>query len=173
MSTSHARDTGFDDASADEFWMRQALELARVAAERGDVPVGALVVRDGDVLGEGYDGKELELDPTAHAEVLAIRAAARRIADWRLERSTLYVTLEPCPMCAGALVHARVRRVVFGASNPRWGVISCGLEILDNPRFNHRLIVRGGVLAEESATLLRETFRAWRRAPESPQTHPE
>jgi tRNA(adenine34) deaminase len=110
-----------------------------------------VVVRDGELLGGAHDGKETLGDPTAHAEMLALREAAIRVGDWRLDGATLYVTLEPCPMCAGALLHARVGRLVFGASNPRWGACTAGREpnIVANPRFNHRMIVSEGVLGEE------------------------
>lgn len=143
-------------------WMRRALAWARLGARRGEVPIGAVIVRGGELLAGAHDGKELFLDPTAHAEVQALREASQRTGDWRLDGATLYVTLEPCAMCAGALVHARIARVVYGARNPRWGVESTGLRILDNPVFNHRLTVEEGVLAEESAELLKSTFRQYR-----------
>ncbi|MDX2177246.1 MAG: tRNA adenosine(34) deaminase TadA [Candidatus Sumerlaeia bacterium] len=148
----------------DERWMRRALGWARLAADRGEVPIGAVVVLGGDALAGAHDGKETLLEPTAHAEVLALREAAARHGGWRLDGATLYVTLEPCAMCAGAMVHARVARVVYGAANPRWGVESAGLEILANPRFNHRLEVVRGVLADEAAELLRGAFRRYRGA---------
>lgn len=131
---------------------------------RGDVPIGAVVVRQGILLGGAHDGKEVLGDPSAHAEMLSLREAARRTGDWRLDGATLYVTLEPCPMCAGALLHARIARVVYGAPNLRWGIDSAGLNLLDNPRFNHRVEKLGGVLADECAALLRETFKAYRNA---------
>ncbi|MBI1291713.1 tRNA-specific adenosine deaminase [bacterium] len=145
--------------------MRRALGWARLAADRGEVPIGAVVVRDGQLLGGAHDGKETLGDPTAHAEMLALREAAHRVGDWRLDGATLYVTLEPCPMCAGALLHARIARLVFGASNPRWGACTPGHEpnIVANPRFNHRLEVYSGVLAEECAALLKEAFRRYRQ----------
>lgn len=146
----------------DEYWMRRALAWARLAAARGEIPVGAVLVRDGELLGGAHDGKELFKDPSAHAEMLAMREGTARIGDWRLDGCTLFVTLEPCVMCAGALVHARVSRVVYAASNPRWGAETADLNIMDNPRFNHRLIIERGLLAEESAALLKETFRRYR-----------
>lgn len=149
-------------AAEDARWMDRALGLAELAARRGDVPIGAVVVRQGELLGAGHDAKELDWEPTAHAEVVAIRQAARLCGDWRLDGATLYVTLEPCPMCAGALVHARIARLVYGASNPRWGVITNHLNILQNPAFNHRVEVVSGVRHEEAARLLRETFRRYR-----------
>lgn len=142
--------------------MQRALGQARLAAERGEVPIGAVVVLRGELFGSAHDGKEVLGDPTAHAEVLALREAAQRLGDWRLDGATLYVTLEPCAMCAGAMVHARVARCVFGAANPRWGVTTAGLNILEHPRFNHHVVIEGGVLAEESAALLRNTFRRLR-----------
>lgn len=146
----------------DALWMRRALAWAQLAARRGEVPIGAVVVREDELLGGAHDGKELFKDPTAHAEVLALREAARAVGDWRIEDATLYVTLEPCAMCAGALVHARIARVVYAAANPRWGVETAQLEIFANPAFNHRIEVVRGVLAEESAALLKNTFRAYR-----------
>jgi tRNA(adenine34) deaminase len=151
--------------SNDHYWMRRALAWARLAALRGEVPIGAVVVREGQVLGGAHDGKETDGDPTAHAEILAIREAARRLGDWRLDGASLYVTLEPCPMCAGAIIHARIARVIYGASNPRWGACTPGREpnILTNPRFNHQVVVQHGLLAEESAALLKEAFRRYRQ----------
>jgi tRNA(adenine34) deaminase len=144
--------------------MRRALGMARLAAARGEVPIGAIVVRDGQLIGSGHDGKELFHDPTAHAEIMAMRAAARRYGDWRLEGAVLYVTLEPCPMCAGAIVHSRVATLVYGASNPRWGACSGPHSVLAPGRFNHTVEVIGGVLEEECAALLKATFRRYRTA---------
>lgn len=142
--------------------MSRALSWARLSARRGEVPIGALVVRDGGILGGAHDGKELFWDPTAHAEMLAIREAVRRTGDWRLDGVTLYVTLEPCPMCAGAILQSRVARLVYGAPNVRWGACSLELDLLQNPKFNHRVEVTAGVLEEECAALLRDTFRSYR-----------
>ncbi|CAN5392507.1 tRNA adenosine(34) deaminase TadA [soil metagenome] len=142
--------------------MKRALAWARLAAERGDVPIGAVVVRDGELLGGAHDAKEVLGDPTGHAEILAIREAAARIGDWRLDGATLYVTLEPCPMCAGAFLHSRIARLVYGASNRRWGACTDDPNILANPRFNHRVEVVSGILEEECAGLLKETFKKYR-----------
>jgi tRNA(adenine34) deaminase len=144
-------------------WMRRALELARTAAELGEVPVGAVVVRDGVVLGEGFNQPIRAVDPTAHAEVQALRDAARRAGNYRLGGATLYVTMEPCTMCAGALVHARIATLVYGAVEPKAGAVESTARALANPRLNHRIEVLGGVLAEESAALLKSFF-AGRRA---------
>lgn len=144
--------------------MRLALEIAREAAARGDVPVGAVVVQEGRVVGIGGNTRERDHDPTGHAEIVALREACTAARRWRVDGATLYVTLEPCPMCAGAIVNARVRRVVFGATDPKAGAVTSLYEICTDPRLNHRLEVTGGVLAEASATLLREFFRAARKA---------
>lgn len=139
-----------------------ALAQADLAAVRGEVPIGCVIVRGEELLAATHDQRELLKDPTAHAEVLALRAAARSMGDWRLDGAEVYVTLEPCPMCAGALVQARVARLVFGAANPRWGACTPPMDIVREPRFNHQLVVETGVLAEESATRLRAIFRGWR-----------
>jgi len=147
----------------DAEWMAQALALARRAEAAGEVPVGAVLVRDGELLGEGWNRPIGGHDPTAHAEIEALRRAARRVGNYRLPDSTLYVTLEPCPMCAGALVHARVARVVYGAADPRTGAGGSVFNILQDERLNHRAEVLGGVEAEACAELLRGFFRARRR----------
>lgn len=152
-------------AEQDRYWMRQALDLARRAAAAGEVPVGAVLVRDGERVGEGWNRPIGGHDPTAHAEVLALRAAAERPGNYRLMGSTLYATLEPCPMCAGALVHARVARVVFGAADPRAGAGGTVFDLLRSPLLNHQCAVMGGVLAEECGLLLREFFRVRRLKP--------
>ncbi len=143
-------------------YMREALTLARAAAERGEVPVGALLVRGESVLGTGANCPIHTHDPTAHAEIEALRAAARRLGDYRLTGATLYVTLEPCIMCAAALVHARVARVVFGAWDPKAGGAGSITDVFAIRELNHRVDVFGGVLAEECGTLLSEFFRARR-----------
>jgi len=140
-------------------WMRHALELAREAADAGEVPVGAVLVRDGEVIGEGRNGPIGHHDATAHAEIQALRDAGQRVGNYRLPGSTLYVTLEPCPMCAGALVHARVARVVFGAADPRTGAGGSVFDLLRSERLNHRAEVNGGVLGEACSELLRGFFR--------------
>jgi tRNA(adenine34) deaminase len=147
----------------DEELMRRALKLAEHAAGHGDVPIGAVIARDGEVVGEAGNERELRADPTAHAEILALRRASERLGGWRLPDSVLYVTLEPCAMCAGALVLARVPRVVFGASDPKAGAAGSVLDVLGEPRLNHRPRVEAGLLAGESAALLRRFF-AGRRA---------
>jgi tRNA(adenine34) deaminase len=146
----------------DEEFMRLALDEAQRAAGRGDVPIGAVVVREGEVIGAAGNERELRMDPTAHAEVLALRQGAERLGGWRVSDSVLYVTLEPCVMCAGAIVLARVPRVVFGAGDPKAGAAGSVLDVLGEPRLNHRPRVDSGLLAEESAALL-ERFFAERR----------
>jgi tRNA(adenine34) deaminase len=153
------------DDERDRRWMAKALELARRAAAAGEVPVGAVLVRGDEAIGEGWNRPIGASDPTAHAEVVALRTAAARTGNYRLVDSTLYVTLEPCPMCAGAIVHARVARVVFGAPDPRAGAAGSVFDLLQTETLNHRAEVRGEVLAEECGTLLRDFFRARRREP--------
>jgi tRNA(adenine34) deaminase len=148
--------------STDEYWMHRALQLARNAAERGEVPVGALIVLGDEILGEGYNQPISANDPTAHAEIVALRAAAQRVGNYRLPGATLYVTLEPCSMCAGALIHARIERLVFGAFDPKTGAAGSVFELLPSPLHNHQVECRGGVLADECAQLLRDFFQARR-----------
>ena len=143
-------------------WMRRALALADRAADEGEVPVGAVVVRDGVLLGEGWNQVIATHDPSGHAEIVALRDAARVLGNYRLSGATLYVTLEPCTMCAGAMVHARIASLVFGAQEPRAGVVSSACQLLDEPWFNHRVSWQGGVLAEESSTRLKAFFQARR-----------
>ncbi len=138
--------------------MRLALGEAERCAEHGDVPIGAIVVRDGEVIGAAGNERELRGDPTAHAEVLALRAAADRLGGWRIADAVLYVTLEPCAMCAGAIVLARVPRVVVGAPDPKAGAAGSVLDVLGEPRLNHRPQVDSGLLAEECAAMLRRFF---------------
>ena len=153
-----------DDAPDDDArWMQLAIDEARLAGAAGDVPVGAVIVAaDGTILGRGRNRREVDGDPTAHAEIVALRDAARTIGHWRVE-ATLVVTQEPCPMCAGALVNARVRRLVYGCPNPKAGAVATLYQIPQDPRLNHRLEVRGGVLASECATLLQQFFAELRR----------
>jgi tRNA(adenine34) deaminase len=148
----------------DTSWMREALELARQAGSAGEVPVGAVVVCGGRVVGRGRNRREEAGDPLAHAEMVALGEAARSRPGWRLDGCTIYVTLEPCAMCAGALVNSRVDRLVFGARDPKAGFCGSLGDIVRDPRLNHRLEVREGVLAEESAALLQEFFGRLRRA---------
>ncbi|MBK1620433.1 tRNA adenosine(34) deaminase TadA [Lamprobacter modestohalophilus] len=143
--------------------MQRALELAERASEEGEVPVGALVVRDGEILGEGWNQPIASHDPTAHAEIQALRAAARFAENYRLPGADLYVTLEPCPMCASAIVHARIRHLIYGASDPKGGACGSVFDLLPSDgRFNHRTLCTGGVLADDSSELLRAFFRARR-----------
>jgi tRNA(adenine34) deaminase len=148
--------------SGDEFWMREALARAARAEAEGEVPVGAVVVRDGALLGEGWNRPVALRDPTAHAEILALRAAASAAGDYRLGGATLYVTLEPCPMCAAAVAHARVARLVFGAWDPRQGAAGSAFNLLAAPELNHRVDAFGGVLSEECGALLRRFFASRR-----------
>ncbi len=149
-------------ADADRGFMLAALGEAELAAERGEAPIGAAVVGEREVLAAAGNRREELSDPTAHAEVLAIREAARALGGWRLSDSTLYVTLEPCSMCAGAIILARVRRVVFGARDPKAGAAGSVLDVLGEPRLNHRPQVAGGLMAAESAALLEAFFKARR-----------
>src|SRR5437870_394872 len=142
--------------------MRLALREAERAVEHDDVPIGAVVVRDGEVIGAGHNERELRQDPTAHAEVIAMREASRALGSWRLLDAVLYVTLEPCAMCAGAIVLARVPRVVYGTPDPKAGAAGSVLDVLAEPRLNHRPAVTSGVLASECAALLRAFFAARR-----------
>ena len=146
----------------DEYFMRLALREAERALEHDDVPIGAVVVHDGEVIGAGRNERELRNDPTAHAEVIALREAARHLGSWRVLDSILYVTLEPCAMCAGAIVLARVPRVVFATVDPKAGAAGSVLDVLAEPRLNHRPAVTGGLLAEEAAALLRAFFASRR-----------
>jgi len=146
----------------DQRFMRRAVELAREAEAAGEVPVGALVVRDGEILAEGFNRPISTHDPTAHAEMVALRAAAARIDNYRLPGTTLYVTLEPCAMCAGAMVHARVQRLVYAATDPRAGASGSVFNVVQSPALNHRLEVTPGVLGDECAALLRNFFVARR-----------
>jgi tRNA(adenine34) deaminase len=142
----------------DEVFMRRALELARSAEALGEVPVGAVVVLDGAIVGEGFNRPISSSDPTAHAEVQALRAAAQAVGNYRLPGSMLYVTLEPCVMCAGAILHARVARVVFGASDPKTGACGGVVDVFAEAKLNHHADVAGGVLAEECGRQLRQFF---------------
>jgi tRNA(adenine34) deaminase len=146
----------------DEHWMRRALALAEAAAQSGEVPVGAVLVRDGAVIGDGWNRPIGAHDPTAHAEIRALRAAAEAAGNYRLPETTLYVTLEPCVMCAGAIVHARVGRLVFGARDPKAGAVESVYDVIARPRLNHVVAWRGGVLEDECGTLLRDFFRSRR-----------
>jgi tRNA(adenine34) deaminase len=152
----------------DEEAMREALALARSAAERGEVPVGAVALFEGNVVGHGANARETARDPTAHAELLALQRAARKLGRWRLTGVTLYVTLEPCAMCAGAMVLARIDRLVYAASDPKAGAAGSLMDLSGDPRLNHRFPVEKGLLAGEAGELLRSFFRARRGAPDAP-----
>ena len=157
---------------ADDAWMRLALDAARDAAAAGEVPVGAVIVRDGAVLAQGSNRTIRDQDASAHAEMLALRAASRALGAWRLEGCSVYVTLEPCAMCAGALVLARVDRVVFGAWDEKAGMAGSAGDLLRHPRLNHRPEVTGGVLETECGAVLREFFAARRGAAAQPDDNP-
>ncbi len=150
-------------SEVDAHFMKMAIELAQKAADCGDTPVGALVVQDGQILGEGYNRIERDRDPTAHAELIALREAARRKGDWRLHGATLYATLEPCVMCAAAALHARVSRVVFGAYDARWGGVGSLFDLSHDPRTNHEFEVASGVEEETCAKLCQAFFASARR----------
>ena len=151
----------------DEFWMRHALDLAQRAQHQDDeIPVGAVIISaEGEMLGEGWNRNISESDPTAHAEVVAMRSAGAKVGNYRLLGTTLYVTLEPCPMCAMAMIHARVGRVVFGASDPKTGAAGSVFDLLGDPRHNHRVEIVAGVLAEEASARLTNYFRRKRGKP--------
>ena len=151
------------ETQEDRLWMLEALAEARRAGELGEVPIGAVVVREGEVVGRGHNRREIDGDPLAHAEILAIREAARRLGGWRLSGCTLYATLEPCPMCAGALVNSRVERLVYAAPDPKAGYCGSLGNVVQDPRLNHRLEVTAGVLAEECGALLSGFFADLRR----------
>ena len=144
---------------SDITWMQHALTLADRAAAEGEVPVGCVLVREDGIVGEGRNRREADQDPVAHAEIIAIREAAGKVGFWRLEGCTMYVTLEPCPMCAGALVNARVERLVYGASDPKAGACGTLYDIVRDPRLNHRMDVTAGVLADECGARLTAFFR--------------
>ena len=144
-------------------YMARALELAAQAAEHGDVPVGCVIVKDGEIIGEGRNRREEHGDATAHAELEAIRDACARLGSWRLHGCTLYVTLEPCPMCAGAIVQARIPRVVIGSMNAKAGCAGSVLNILKEPGFNHQVKVETGILGEECSCLMTDFFKELRR----------
>lgn len=155
---SSAQEQPATQAELDEKFMREALKEAHAAAIEGEVPVGAVVVADGQVIAKGHNRREVDQDPTAHAELRAMRAASERIGQWRLSRCTVYVTLEPCVMCAGLMVNARVARCVYGASDPKAGALGTLYQLNEDTRLNHSFEVTEGVMAEESSKLLKEFF---------------
>jgi len=146
----------------DKDFMTQAVEEAKLALASGDVPVGALVVREGEIISRAHNRREADSDPTAHAEVLALRGAAKKLGSWRLEGCTIYITKEPCVMCAGAIMNARMERVVYGAPDPRYGAAWSVFNILDDDRLNHRCRVLSGVMADECLALLSAFFESRR-----------
>lgn len=154
----------------DNYWMEKALALAKRAAALGEVPIGAVLVKDGKIIGRGFNRREGQNDPSAHAEMLAIRQAARRLAAWRLTGTTLYVTLEPCPMCMGAIILARIERLVFGSFDPKAGAAGSLYNLADDPRFNHRIELESGVRGNECSELLSGFFRELRRQKQESRT---
>lgn len=162
MSETHADSVNDSDDQTDLVFMREAIRLAHQAAAIGEVPVGALLVKNDQVVGRGFNQPVSSHDPTAHAEIRALREAGRLLSNYRLPGTTLYVTIEPCTMCLGALVHARVARIVYGAPEPRYGALVSGQRLLDKANFNHVPEVRGGVLETECANLMKAFFAAKR-----------
>lgn len=145
--------------NADEKYMKMALKLAIKASELGEVPIGCVIVYDGKVIGRGYNRRKTDKNTLSHAELIAIRKASKKVGDWRLEECTMYVTLEPCQMCAGAIVQARIPKVVIGCMNPKAGCAGSILNILQEPKFNHQVEVEKGILEEECSTVLTEFFK--------------
>jgi len=151
-----------DEPKADELWMEEALRCAQRALEAGEVPVGAIVVREGRIVGRGWNRNITVSDPTAHAEVIALREAGAAVGNHRLEDCELFVTIEPCAMCAGAMLHARIRRLVYGAHDLKAGAVQSVIQVLNHPQLNHKIEVRSGVLAGRSAEVLQSFFRSRR-----------
>ena len=152
-----------EQGQIDEKWMRVALDLARQAVEIGEVPVGAVAVKNGEIVGRGFNLKEDQQDPTAHAEIIALRETAVTVQNWRLLDVTLYCTLEPCPMCAGAMIQARLPRLVYGAKDTRFGAHDSIVHVIDAPGFNHHVKVTSGVLQDEAIALLQQFFQQLRK----------
>lgn len=150
---------------SDEYWMKEAIAEARKAEAIGEVPIGAIIVLDDEIVGRGHNLRETTHDPTAHAEIIAIREASTRIGSWRLLNCRLYVTLEPCPMCAGAIVQSRVPQVLYGTTDPKAGCAGTLMNLLQESRFNHQTEVRAGLLQAECASLLTDFFRRLRAKP--------
>ena len=148
--------------ASDELWMEEALRAAQRALEADEVPVGAVVVCDGEIIGRGWNRNITDADPTAHAEIIALREAGAAVGNHRLENCDLFATIEPCPMCAGALVHARIRRLVYGADDPKAGAVQSVMQVLSNSQLNHKVEVRSGVLAGRCAELLQTFFKSRR-----------
>jgi len=151
------------DPEDHQYWMGEALREAEAAAERGEVPIGAVVVHEGRIIGRGHNQTEMLRDATAHAEMLALTQAAEALGNWRLTGATLYCTVEPCTMCCGAMVLCRVTRVVYGAADPKFGAVVSIADVLGNPRHNHRVQVLSGVRADEAAALLQAFFQSLRK----------
>ena len=149
-------------SQSDELWMEEAIRCAHRAREAGEVPVGAIVLWNDQIVGRGWNRNISDEDPSAHAEIIALRDAGAALGDYRLGDCDLFATIEPCAMCAGALVHARIRRLVYGADDPKAGAVHSVLRVLNHPELNHRIEVRGGVLAGRCAEILQEFFRARR-----------
>lgn len=156
-------------SNQDEFWMREAIAEAKKAERLGEVPIGAVVVKEGVLIGRGHNLRETQHNPISHAEIIAIQQASQVLDAWRLLDCTLYVTLEPCPMCAGAIVQSRIKRVVFGTHDPKAGCAGTLMNLLQEPRFNHETELTGNVLQEECADLLTQFFRALRSQRKSQQ----
>lgn len=163
MSTDTPDSDQIEQEALDQFWMQHAFELAKRAEEEGEVPVGAVVIRNEEVVGEGWNRPIGSKDPTAHAEIMALRAAAKKIHNYRLLNTTLYVTLEPCAMCAGAIIHARVHRLVYAAADPKGGAAGSVFNILPGEQLNHMVSVNAGVMVEECSELLTSFFQKRRQ----------
>jgi tRNA(adenine34) deaminase len=151
-------------STSDAAWMKHALAQARLAAAADEVPVGAVVVKDGEIVGLGHNRTLLDGDPTAHAEIVALRQAAARLGNHRLGDCVMFATIEPCAMCAGAMIHARLARLVYGASDPKAGAAGSVLEVINHPKLNHEMEVTSGVLAEKCSEILQEFFRQKRKS---------
>lgn len=147
----------------DEYYMKEALKAAQEAYDAGEVPIGAVIVHDGEIIGRGFNRRNTEGNPLCHAEIIAINEAAHFMGDWRIEECTMYVTVEPCPMCAGAIVQARIPRVVYGAKNPKAGCAGSVLDVLNEPKLNHQVDVTEGVLKDECAAMMKEFFKRFRK----------
>lgn len=147
----------------DEYYMKEALKAAQDAYDAGEVPIGAVIVHNGEIIGRGFNKRNTEDNPLCHAEIIAINEAAHFMGDWRIEECTMYVTVEPCPMCAGAIVQARIPRVVYGAKNPKAGCAGSVLDVLNEPKLNHQVDVTEGVLKEECAAMMKEFFKRFRK----------
>ena len=147
----------------DEYYMQEALKAAEEAYGAGEVPIGAVIVHKGEIIGRGFNRRNTEGNPLCHAEIIAINEAAHFMGDWRIEECTMYVTVEPCPMCAGAIVQARIPKVVYGAKNPKAGCAGSVLDVLNEPRLNHQVDVTEGVLKDECAALMKEFFKRFRK----------